>query len=75
MNDLNEEEVNKGVKVTMYFYDKYGEKKCKFIMSRIATAVKKYDLTTMIELGEKIALFNGWLKDTTALKKLHELNK
>lgn len=71
MNDktgLTENEIALGIKVTEYFYNKYGLKKCKFIMSRIATGVKKYSYNDLTEIGEKIALFNGWTN-------MAELNK
>lgn len=74
MEDFTKEELNKGMKVTKYFFDKYGKEKCTFIMSRIATSAKNYDITSMIELGEKIAFFNSWTKDGDFIDKLHDLN-
>lgn len=58
--NLTDEELEKGLKVTEYFYDHFGSDKAKFIMSRIAVAVKGHTYSELISVGEKIALFNGW---------------
>ena len=58
---FTEEEMEKGIAVTEYFYDKYGEKRCKFIMSKIASSTRNYSKEDLISLGDKIALFNSWI--------------
>jgi len=54
--------------VVEHFVNKYDLKKCAFIMSKIGAGSNKFSPQELIEIGEKIALFNGW---TT----VDELNK
>lgn len=64
----------KTIQFAKYFNTKYGEKNAKFIISKIGLVVNDYSLMELIELGEKIALFNGWTKDGDMIDKLMEFN-
>ena len=69
MKDLTNEQITVGLKTTEYFFNKYGKDKTEFIISRIASGVRNYDLRDMISIGEKIALVNKWI----TLEEINEL--
>lgn len=43
-----------------YFTQKYGRRNADIIMRKLEAGVSRYSLEGLIDMGDKIALFNGW---------------
>lgn len=62
------EDVDRGLRVMEYLDKEYGAEKMKFIWDRIHTGILDYTEEQMMEMGDKIALFNDW----TTVEKLRK---
>lgn len=54
--------LGKKEQVYEYFTKRYGLKNAHFIMSRLEAGINRYSLDELISMGDKLALFNGWVR-------------
>ena len=57
---MDNETIKKAVKVATYFTNQYGEGRAKLICEKLAISVDRFSYEDLINIGEKIALFNGY---------------